>query len=144
MSYEEEFAQIRAADDSIEPEVLRGVHSVTYKSAPKPTEKASATAPSESTDHSSPEPLADSTSEATENAGDQQRKRKNKDETGRPNAGRMRHLEYFFERMEKLNQEREAKKDERENKREERHLELVKLHREHIDGLKGLAAKADT
>ncbi|KAH9372665.1 hypothetical protein HPB48_004610 [Haemaphysalis longicornis] len=53
VSYEEEFAQIRAADDSIEPEVLRGVHSVTYKTAPKPTDEASTststTAPSDTT-----------------------------------------------------------------------------------------------
>ncbi|KAH9374782.1 hypothetical protein HPB48_015088 [Haemaphysalis longicornis] len=148
VSYEEEFAQIRAADDSIEPEVLRGVHSVTYKSASKPTEEASTssstTAPTESIDHSSSEPLDDSASEATDNAGNQQRKRMNKDEAGRPNAVRMRHMEYFFERMEKLNQEREAKKDEREKRREERHLELVELHRDHIAALKDLAAKADT
>lgn len=93
--------QIRAADDSTESKVLHGVHSVTYKSALKPTEEGSTststTATSESTDHSNSEPLDYSTSEATENAGHQQRKRKKKDESGRPNAGRVRHIEYFFE-----------------------------------------------
>lgn len=128
VSYEEEFAQIRAADDSIEPEVLRGVNSVTYKSAPKAAEQASTSADSagaststsastESPDHSSSEPLNDSTSEASENSGQQQRNKRQKDESNHPTAGRMRHMEYFFDRMEKLNQEREAKKDEREKRR---------------------------
>lgn len=125
VSYEKEFAQIRAADDSIEPEGLRGV--VTYKSAPKPIEEASTstceTASSESTDHGSSKPLDDSTSETAEKAGHEQRKRKEKDETDRPSAGRMRHMEYFFERMEKINKERK-----REKRRQVRHLELIKLH----------------
>ncbi|KAL3205887.1 hypothetical protein MRX96_040568 [Rhipicephalus microplus] len=33
VSYEEEFARIRALDDSIEPEVLRGIGTVSYKAA---------------------------------------------------------------------------------------------------------------
>lgn len=115
MSYEEEFAQIRAADDSIEPEVLRGVHSVTYKSVPKPVDEASTstseTAASESTDHDSSE-LLDSACETAEEAGHERRKRMKNNETGHPSGGsRMMHMQYFFKRMEKIDKEREAKRD---------------------------------
>lgn len=149
VSYEEEFAQIRAADDSIEPEVLRGVHSVTYKSVPKPFDEAStstsATGSSESTDHNSSELPDDSACETAEEAGHERRKRMKNNESGRPSGGgQMMHMQYFFERMEKINKERELKKDEREKRREERHLELIKLHKEHIDALKDLATKAGT
>ncbi|KAH7948983.1 hypothetical protein HPB49_002375 [Dermacentor silvarum] len=150
VSYEEEFAAIRAADDSIQPEVLRGVHSVTYKTSQSAqgakdpanilTGAANIPIGADCADLSGNSEFLDAPSSVVT---DSAPKRKGTHKAGRPNAGRMMHMKYFFEHMQIINEEREAKREEREKRREERHQELLKLHREHIAALKDLAAKED-
>ncbi|XP_077553866.1 uncharacterized protein LOC144168774 [Haemaphysalis longicornis] len=146
VSYEEEFAKIRALDDSIEPEVLRGVGTVSYKAAAvdSPSTSAQTTDSSGSADPSPlpsfPETEGDSSGSSSlpETEGTRA-KRAKKDRAARPSTGRMQDMEFFFQEMRKINEEREQKKEEREKRREERHQELLQAHQQHIAALRDLA-----
>ncbi|KAH7954501.1 hypothetical protein HPB49_019263 [Dermacentor silvarum] len=151
VSNEEEFAAIRAADDSIQPEVLRGVLSVTYRTSQSAqgtkdpanilTGAANIPIGADCADLSGNSEFLDAPSSVVT---DSAPKRTVTHKVGRPNAGLMMHMKYFFEHMKsEINEEREAKREEREKRREERHQELLRLHREHIAALKALATKED-
>lgn len=131
IDYEQEFASIAALDDSVEPEVMRGVRSVVYKEGPTLAATSSVAAPQCST-------------EAAPTVSSQKRGR-TADRSQRPSTDRMRHMTLFFEKMEELQKQKEVKKEEREKKaverearREERHQELLSAHREHIAAIQKL------
>lgn len=150
VSYEEEFARIRALDDSIEPEVLRGVGTVSYKAAAvdSPSTSAQTTDSSGSADLSPlpsfPETEGDSSGSSSllETEGTQA-KRPKKDRATRAGTRRMQDMVFFFQEMRKINEEREQKKEEREKRREERNQELLKAHQEHIAALRDLAKNSE-
>ncbi|KAH8008972.1 hypothetical protein MRX96_019311 [Rhipicephalus microplus] len=149
VSYEE-FARIRALDDSIEPEVLRGVGTVSYKAAAvdSPSTSAQTTDSSGSADPSPlssfPETEGDSSGSSSllETEGTQA-KRPKKDRATRAGTCRMQDMAFFFQEMRNINKEREQKKEEREKRREERHQELLKAHQEHIAALRDLAKNSE-
>lgn len=131
VSYEEEFAKIRAADDSIELEVLRGVGTVSYKAAavdsPSPSVPTTDSSGSADWSHLPPETGGDSSgSSGLPETEQRQAKRMKRDRATRPSTGRMQDMSFFFQEMRKINEDRECKKEEREKRREERHAELLK------------------
>ncbi|CAN8000837.1 unnamed protein product, partial [Ixodes pacificus] len=146
VQYEQEFAAIAGFDDSVEPEVMRGVRSVVYK------ERAAVGATTST--HVAPmgpdEPSGSipSTPSRREEAPRASEKRQNAaDRSLRPSTNRMRHMNVFFEKMAELQKEKEMKKDEREKvaaareaRKEQRHQELLSAHREHIAAINRLLA----
>lgn len=145
VSYEQEFAAISAQDDSLEPEVLRGVRKVIYKKKPSASSSLQGSsgglcesASSSSSSMTSPE---DCSTEQQESAPESIPKKSSRD--NRPSTGRMKHMNLFFEEMKKLSEERETRKEERERRkeiqREKRHMEIMSAHAEHMAALKKLA-----
>lgn len=82
IEFEEEFNLIRAADDSVEPEVMMGVSQAVYK-------QTTLHAPASSAENPRPSTSAESTT-------------LKKPPCPRQNSERMRHMEHFFSKMEDL------------------------------------------
>ncbi|XP_065305823.1 uncharacterized protein [Dermacentor albipictus] len=151
--FEEEFASIRAIDDSLEPEVLRGVKKVMYKRLPS---AAHATAkdpnlessiPSNSGEHrhgsvntAPPEQVGNGRLDCD---GTTPKGRPERPRNQRPSTDRMKHMKMFFDEMYKVNEQREARKEERERKREEarsrRHQEILQAHADYVEALREIA-----
>ncbi|XP_077497889.1 uncharacterized protein LOC144108556 [Amblyomma americanum] len=139
--YEEEFAAIRAIDDSIEPEVLRGVGKVSYKKTISNTASAAPSSVSCSdgieesvNDISSDDPTVDSGSSFEE----KENKRYRTDRKMRPSTSRMQEMALFFEEIRKINNEKEARREEREQRKVDRHQALLKADAEQMAVLKDI------
>lgn len=147
VSYEEEFQAIRAIDDSLEPEVLRGVDKVTHKVSMLNSPKAGPSCATQedeldsSEQSASPAGFDDAPAEQSASGGDRGSKKRKTDRGMRPSNTRMQHMLFFFEQMKKLNDEKEEKKAAREKQREQRHQELLQAHREQMEILKEIASK---
>ncbi|KAH7959936.1 hypothetical protein HPB49_015214 [Dermacentor silvarum] len=146
--FEEEFAAIRAIDDSLEPEVLRGVNKVTYKRVPSAAH-ATAEDPnlvssvSSNLDDNSQGFINTALPEQVENCRlhcDGTTPKGARPRNQRPSTDRMKHMKMFFDEMHKMNEQREARKEERERKREEaraqRHQEILQAHADYMDALR--------
>ncbi|XP_077507459.1 uncharacterized protein LOC144118382 [Amblyomma americanum] len=149
VEYEQEFDAIKAIDDSLEPEVLRGVDTVRYKKAStrKASPRPSTSADVQENSEFSGDTLSlissggDCSFEAGTDSQDEEPKKKRADRRLRPSNSRMQHLQLFFDEMNKLHREKEKKKEDREQRKEQRHQELLKAHSEHMALLKTLAEK---
>ncbi|KAH7953686.1 hypothetical protein HPB49_011197 [Dermacentor silvarum] len=118
--FEEEFAAIRAIDDSLEPEVLRGVKKVTYERVPSAAH-ATAEDPnlvssvSANLDDNSQGFINTALPEQVENGrlhcdGTTPKGRPARPRNQRPSTDRMKHMKMFFDEMHKINEQREARK----------------------------------
>ncbi|XP_042146359.1 uncharacterized protein LOC121835882 [Ixodes scapularis] len=145
VQYEQEFAAIASFDDSVEPEVMRGVRSVIYKERAAVGATTSAHVASVGPDEPSGS-TASTPSHREEAPRRASEKRQNAaDRSLRPSTNRMRPMNVFFEKMAELQKEKEMKKDEREKaaaareaRKDQRHQELLSAHREHIAAINRL------
>ncbi|XP_040064658.2 chromatin assembly factor 1 subunit A-like [Ixodes scapularis] len=103
IEFEEEFNLIRAADDSVEPEVMMGVSQAVYK-------QTTLHAPASSTENPRPSTSAECTT-------------LKKPPCPRQNPERMRHMEHFFSKMEDLRKKKDEARACKEERREERRVE---------------------
>ncbi|KAL1482584.1 hypothetical protein MTO96_033692 [Rhipicephalus appendiculatus] len=137
VSYEEEFAAIRAIDDSLEPEVLRGVGKVTYKRVHAAADNSNPSKQSREFNVESTDQDVRMSSNATRATGRPERPRNR-----RQSMDRMKHMKIFFDEMYKINEEREARKEERERRREEaraqRHRDILQAHADYVKAIKEL------
>lgn len=111
--FEEEFAAIRATDDSLEPEVLRGVKKVTYKKVPSAAH-ATAEDPNlvssiSNLDDNSQGFINTALPEQVENGrlhcdGTTPKGRAARPRNQRPSTDRMKHMKMFFDEMHKMNE----------------------------------------
>lgn len=146
-SNEEEFRPIRAIDDSLELEVLRGVDRVTHKVSTLNSLKAKPSCATQDGELDSFEQTASpagsddaSTERSASGGGRGSKKKKNWQRDASKQYSHATHA-FFFEQMKKLNDEKEDKKEVREKWREQRHQELLQAHREQMEALKEVAIK---
>ncbi|KAL1425351.1 hypothetical protein MTO96_019238 [Rhipicephalus appendiculatus] len=137
VSYEEEFAAIRAIDDSLEPEVLRGVGKVTYKRVHAAADNSNPSKQSREFNVESTDQDVRMSSDATRATGRPERPRNR-----RQSMDRMKHMKIFFDEMYKINEEREARKEERGRRREkaraQRHRDIMQADADYVKAIKEL------
>ncbi|KAH9367394.1 hypothetical protein HPB48_010189 [Haemaphysalis longicornis] len=149
VSYEEEFAAIKAIDDSLEPEVLRGVNKVLYKTTSSTASNGRSCRSTQSNSDlendgeaanippgASPEEIS-----TGQEVAEMPMKKRKADRNLRASLPRTQHMALFFEEMRKMNEEKEQRKEERERRREERHQELLTAHARHMAAIQELLKK---
>lgn len=148
VSYDEEFAAIRAVDDSLEPEVLRGVNKVLYKTTSSTASNGSSCRSTQSNadlendgEAANIPPGASPEEILTGQVAETPMKKRKADRNLRASLPRTQHMALFFEEMRKVNEEKENRKEERERRREERHQELLTAHARHIAAIEQLLKK---
>ncbi|XP_077491908.1 uncharacterized protein LOC144102532 [Amblyomma americanum] len=115
-TFEEEFSAIRAIDDSLEPEVLRGIGNVHYKNTATHVRSSSHSSQgSAELDTASEGLLAEDLCQSNLEEPDTVSpcKKRKADRSMRPSTSRAKHMDLFFEKMREIVQENEAKKEER-------------------------------
>ncbi|CAN7937893.1 unnamed protein product, partial [Ixodes hexagonus] len=126
VEFEEEFARIRSMDDSLEPEVRRGVSSVIHKETGRTAAVAETDSPTSSAavvEQMSPTSPPDQHRAETSAEARRRRRRANRVSS---TTTRQQQMAEFFSQMREL-------QEQKEKNRERRHKEHLEVHKQHME-----------